>query len=315
MLDLETAAMLMTDFQHKAAAAANGTLHNDEGSIPEYSPDRSSVLDTTDYLSGSTGIPHMPWDFMPTAAPDEKAHSPASSASSSQNNNSQQPYVHMGSIQPAHSQLGNMMERQDSLGASMPPNFPTLADTFPVAGSPTSHALSPFPSMTGPVSPVDYRRSPGPSQALTLPKAPQIASDHQRVMIADKLGDGMSVPATASINLFLSTYFNLFHHHMPFLHPVSFRPESTEPALVLAVLSIGALYNFDQEQAFLLHNSSKRLVNIFLSNKEAFDSRKSPLWVMQSTLLNMLFESWSGGSQGLEWACSIKSLLANVSPS
>ena len=166
--------------------------------------------------------------------------------------------------------------------------------------------------MTGPVSPVNYRRSPGPSQALTLPKAPQLDNDDQRHVIANRIGEGISLPATASINLYLSTYFNLFHHHLPFLHPASFQPERTEPALVLAVLSIGALYNFDAEQAFVLHHGSKKLVNQFLQNKENFDSRKCPLWTMQSTLLNMLFESWSGGSQGLEWACSIKSLLANV---
>ena len=313
MLDLETAAMLMTDFQHKAAAVANGTLHNGEGSIPDYSPDRSSILES-DYLTGPSNLPHMPWDFMPQGSADEKAHSMTSSMSS-QGNRSQQDYVHMGSIQPAQSHhLPTVMERQDSLGNSMPPNFPTLADTFPVDGSPTPNALSPFPSMTGPVSPVNYRRSPGPSQALTLPKAPQLASDDHRAMIANRLGDGITIPATASINLYLSTYFNLFHHHLPFLHPVSFRPQSAEPALVLAVLSIGALYNFEPEQAFLLHHGSKKLVNQFLQNKDNFDSRKCPLWTMQSTLLNMLFESWSGGSQGLEWACSIKSLLANVSP-
>ena len=312
MLDLETAAMLMTDFQHKAAAAANGTLHNGEGSIPEYSPGRSSILESSDYLTGSTNLPHMPWDFMSQGPSEEKAHSMTSSMSS-QDNLSQQPYVHMGSIQPAQSNLPPVMERQESMGNTMPPAFPTLADPFNVSGSATPNALSPFPSMTGPVSPVNYRRSPGPSQALTLPKAPQLANDDQRAMIANRIGEGLTIPATASINLYLSTYFNLFHHHLPFLHPASFRPESTEPALVLAVLSIGALYNFDTEQAFMLHHGSKKLVNQFLQNKDNFDSRKCPLWTMQSTLLNMLFESWSGGSQGLEWACSIKSLLANVS--
>jgi Fungal specific transcription factor domain len=311
MLDLETAAMLMTDFQHKAAAAANVSLHNGEGSIPDYSPGRSSILESSDYLTASTNLPHMPWDFMSQGPSEPKAHSITSSMSS-QDNLSQQPYVHMGSIQPAQSTLPTVMERQESLGTSLPPTFPSLGDPFNVAGSPTPNALSPFPSMTGPVSPVNYRRSPGPSQALTLPKAPQIANDDHRAMIANRLGDGISIPATTSINLYLSTYFNLFHHHLPFLHPSSFKPESTEPALVLAVLSIGALYNFDTEQAFLLHHGSKKLVNQFLQNKENFDSRKCPLWTMQSTLLNMLFESWSGGSQGLEWACSIKSLLANV---
>lgn len=311
MLDLETAAMLMTDFQHKAAAAANGTLHNGEGSIPEYSPDRSSILESSDYLTGSTNLPHMPWDFMSQGPSEEKAHSMTSSMSS-QDNMSQQPYVHMGSIQPPHSNLPPTMHRQESMNHPMAPAFPTMADPFNVSGSPTPNALSPFPSMTGPVSPVNYRRSPGPSQALTLPKAPALANDDQRAIIANRIGEGLNVPATASINLYLSTYFNLFHHHLPFLHTASFRPEGTEPALVLAVLSIGALYNFDTEQAFMLHHGSKKLVNQFLQNKDNFDSRKCPLWTMQSTLLNMLFESWSGGSQGLEWACSIKSLLANV---
>jgi len=312
MLDLETAAMLMTDFQHKAAAAANGHLQNGEGSIPGYSPDRSSLLESSEYLSGAASLPHMPWDTFMSQAPSEpKAHSMTSSMSS-QDNLSQPPYVHMGSIQPHQSQLPPIMERHGSMTTSLPPAFPSLADTFPVSGSATPNALSPFPSMTGPVSPVNYRKSPGPSQPLSLPKAPQLTTDEERAMIADQLGDEITLPALPSVNLYLSTYFNLFHHHLPFLHPVTFQPVSTEPALLLAVLSIGALYNFDQEQAYLLHHGSKKLVNQFLQNKDNFDSRKCPLWTMQSTLLNMLFESWSGGAQGLEWACSIKSLLANV---
>jgi hypothetical protein len=254
----------------------------------------------------------MPWDsFMPQAPSEPKAHSMASDMSS-QDNLSQQPFVHMGSIQPNQSNLPPIMERQGSLNTSMPPNFPTLADTFPVSGTDTPNALSPFPSMTGPVSPVNYRRSPGPSQALTLPKAPQLRSDDDRARIANQLGDDITLPALATINLYLSTYFNLFHHHMPFLHPVTFRPAETPPALLLAVLSIGALYNFDSEQAYFLHHGSRKSVNLFLQGKDNFDSRKCPLWTMQSTLLNMVFESWSGGPQGLEWACSIKSLLANV---
>ncbi|KIW64731.1 hypothetical protein, variant [Phialophora macrospora] len=291
-------------------AAANGHL-NGEGSIPGYSPDRSSLLESSDYLTGTNSLPHMPWDsFMPQGPSDQKAHS--MSSMSSQDNLSQPPYVHMGSIQPHQSQLPPIMERNHSLTASLPSAFPGLADTFPVSGTPTPNALSPFPSMTGPVSPVNYRKSPGPAQPLSLPKAPQISNEDERAIIANQLVGDIALPSLPSINLYLTTYFNLFHHHLPFLHPVSFRPETTEPALLLAILSIGALYNFDQEQAYLLHHGSKKLVNQFLQNKDNFDSRKCPLWTMQSTLLNMVFESWSGGSQGLEWACSIKSLLANM---
>lgn len=310
MLDLETAAMLMTDFQHKAAAAAaNGHLHHGEGSLPDFSPDRSSVLESSDFL-GASSLPQLPWDtFMQSNPSQQKAHSLASDVSSQD----QPSFVNMSSIQSHQSSLPSIMERQDSLGTSAVQNFPTLADTFPVSGSPTPNGLSPFPSMTGPVSPVNYRRSPGPSQALTLPRAPQMSTEAEREKIANYIGSELPLPNLAYINLYLSTYFNLFHHHLPFLHPPSFRPGKSEPALLCAVLSIGALYNFDTEQAYRLHNGSKKLVNQFLQNKENFDSRKCPLWTMQSTLLNMLFESWSGGATGLEWACSIKSLLANVS--
>jgi hypothetical protein len=317
MLDLETAAMLMTDFQHKAAAAANGHLHDGDDPMHTYSPDRSLLEPPVDYLSGSATLPQMPWDTFMSQPPSEtKSHSMTSSMSSQDTHMSQSPYVHMGSIQPHQTQLPPLMDRQGSLNHTLAPQFPSLTDSFPVSGSPTPNALSPFPSMTGPVSPVNYRRSPGPSQALTLPKAPQVTSEEERSNIANQISDAdINLPPTETINLYLSTYFNLFHHHLPFLHPVSFKPGVTEPALLLAVLSIGALYNFDQEQAYILHIGSKKLANEFLQNKDNFDSRKCPLWMMQSTLLNMLFESWSGGAQALEWACSIKGLLSNVSNS
>jgi hypothetical protein len=326
MVDLETAAMLMTNFQHKAAAVANGHLHDPDSShnsLPSYSPDpdpdRGSLVESSiEYLSGVATLPQMPWDtFISQPAQDHKSHSMSSSMSSSQDTSmSQQPFANMDTIHPHQTQLPPIMERQSSLNSALAPTFPSLTDSFPVSGSPTPNALSPFPSMTGPVSPVNYRRSPGPSQALTLPVAPQLAGDSERDAIDAQLrrnDDEIDLPPTDAINQHLSTYFNLFHHHLPFLHPESFKPVIVEPALLLAVLSIGALYNFDPTQAYLLHHGSKKLVNQFLQNKDNFDSRKCPLWTMQCTLLNMIFESWSGGPGGLEWACSIKSLLANVS--
>jgi hypothetical protein len=159
--------MLMTAFQHKAAAAANGTLHNGEGSIPEYSPDHSSILRPSDYLTGSTSLPHMPWDFMSQGPSEEKVHSMTSSMLS-QDNLSQQPYVYMGSIQPAQSNLPPVVERQESIGNSLPPAFPTMADPFNVSGSPTPNDLSPFPSMTGSVFPVNLGHRPDPDTPPSL---------------------------------------------------------------------------------------------------------------------------------------------------
>ncbi|KAJ5990432.1 hypothetical protein N7522_010639 [Penicillium canescens] len=276
MVDLETAAMLMTDFQHKAAAAATGQVSERSESL---SPGRGYEP----YLSGNATLPQMPWDTL---------ISPAETGS-------------MPTLVDRHGPVGDVL----------------LSNSLPMSGNSTPNALSPYPSMTGPVSPVNYRRSPGPSQALTLPKAPQLANEMERnyvvdrVQSADSLGalpDTFQLPPTVALNRYLSTYFNLYHPHLPFLHQESFQPAHISAPLLLAVLSIGALYTFEREHAFMLHVGSKVLVNQFLQHKDNFDSRKCPLWLMQATLLNMVFESWSGDPKGLEWTCSIKSLLANM---
>ncbi|KAJ5690578.1 hypothetical protein N7462_004970 [Penicillium macrosclerotiorum] len=263
MVDLETAAMLMTDFQHKAAAAVTGQASERSESL---SPGR-----------GCPGTRLCPPPIPARCPPLVDRHGP----------------------------VGDVL----------------LSNSLPMSGNSTPNALSPYPSMTGPVSPVNYRRSPGPSQALTLPKAPQLADEMERnlvlerVQAADSLGalpDNFQIPGLLALNRYLSTYFNLYHPHLPFLHQQSFNPASAPTPLLLAVLSIGALYTFERDHAFMLHVGSKVLVNQFLQHKENFDSRKCPLWLMQSTLLNMVFESWSGDPKGLEWTCSIKSLLANM---
>ncbi|EEQ31006.1 conserved hypothetical protein [Microsporum canis CBS 113480] len=309
MVDLETAAMLMTDFQHKAAAAVTSSQHHNHGHAQESFADRASLMEpSVSYMSGNATLPQMPWDtFMADVKPtkESRASQPVSSYPST--------LQHQTLVAPT-------IERSAS-SDNLTPTMHSLVHSLPVSGNSTPNALSPYPSMTGPVSPVNYRRSPGPSQILTQPKTPQISSDAERQAIVDRLesSDNMNIlpetfkmPSTAVMNRYLSTYFNMYHHHLPFLHPATFTPKDVSSPLLLAVLSIGALYTFEREDAFMLHIGSKMLVNQFLQQKDNFDSRKCPLWAMQSTLLNMIFESWSGDSKGLEWTCSIKSLLANM---
>ncbi|KAL9116866.1 MAG: hypothetical protein Q9187_006605 [Circinaria calcarea] len=325
MVDLETAAMLMTDLHHKATAAmANRDAEAEELSTP-YSPDHTTMFDTSaPYLSTAVPLPQMPWDtFMSHSVIEPKAHSISSSLSGSQDSQlSQLSFTSASTVHPTSTHLPPMMERYPSAGDALAPALQPMNNSMSVSGSVTPNGLSPFPYMLmGPVSPVDYRRSPGPSQALTSPKAPQIQSDEDYDSIRENIKNWdtegairttCNLQSCTDVNSFLTTYFNLFHHHLPFLHPESFNPTEVSPPLLLAVLSIGALYAFNQEQAYMLHIGSKVLVSQFLQNKESFSSRKCPLWTMQSTLLNMIFASWSGDAKGLEWACSIKSLLANM---
>ena len=324
MVDLETAAMLMTDLHHKATAAMANQDEVDESATP-YSPDHTTMFDSSvPYLSSALPLPQMPWEnFMSQSVIEPKAHSISSSLSGSQDSQvSQLSFASASTVQPHPNQLPPMMERYPSAGDALAPALQSLTNSMPISGPATPNGLSPYPFMTGPVSPVDYRRSPGPSQALTTPKAPQVQTDEEYNALQENMrkcdndrttATNFQLQTRADINAYLSSYFNLFHHHLPFLHPESFSPSQVSPALLLSVLSIGALYSFNQEKAFMLHIGSKALVNQFLQNKESFSSRKCPLWTMQSTLLNMIFASWSGDPKGLEWACSIKSLLANVS--
>jgi hypothetical protein len=306
MVDIETAAMLMTDFHHKAMASQEPEpmMGEPQAVMP---PNGPALLEpAVGYPSNSVSLPQMPWDAMLPHPAAEKSHSISSAIS--------------GGVQPHPHQLPPIMERTQSGNDTLAPSF-LQNGGLSVSGLATPGALSPYPGMLGPVSPVDYRRSPGPSQQLTMTKPPQVDSDEQCMRIVDNIKeydgetallDTFRLPAITVLNRYLSTYFNLFHHHLPFLHSLSFSPTETPAPLLLAVLSIGALYTFDQDAAYMFHIGSKVLVNQFLQNKENFSSRKCPLWTMQSTLLNMIFASWSGDSKGLEWACSIKSLLANM---
>jgi hypothetical protein len=317
MVDIQAAVML-NDFHHKAMASqepeAPAEAH-DSG----MSPSGPTLMEPTVAYTqpGQMSLPQMPWDSMvPHSVSDSKVHPIATSSGESH------PAFNSASALSSHShQLPPLMERQMSGSDALAPSFPTMNGSGAVSGLGTPGALSPYPSMLGPVSPVDYRRSPGPSQALTMAKAPQVASDEECMRIYENIKhsdtenallDTFHLPSLGTLNRLLKTYFDLFHHHLPFLHPATFKPTEVSAPLLLAVLSIGALYIFDQDQAYMLHIGSKVLVNQFLQNKENFSSRKCPLWTMQATLLNMIFASWSGDPKGLEWACSIKSLLANM---
>lgn len=317
-VDIETAAMLMTDFHHKAMASQEPEGMG-EASEPIISPNGPALLEPS--VAYNAPLPQMHWEnFMAPSVTEPKAHSISSSLSGSQDG-SQLPFNTSTTAQPHPNQLPPIVEAHDSVGDALAPAFQSLSSSIPVSGFGTPEALSPYPSMLGPVSPVDYRRSPGPTQPLTVAKAPQLTSEEQCTKLFENIKkcDGESalldtfrLPGMAVVNRYLSTYFNLLHPHLPFLHPASFVPTEASAPLLLAILSIGALYTFEQDHAYMFHIGSKVLVNQFLQNKENFSSRKCPLWAMQSTLLNMIFASWSGDPKGLEWACSVKSLVANV---
>lgn len=314
MVDLETAAMLMTDLHHKATAAMRnagvGPYENRPGmAFPHHGT--ALMEPSVTYPSGAISLPQVQWDsFMPQSVTEPKSHSITSNASGSQE--SQASFTSVSTFQPHPNQLPPIVKHSASHSYNgLVPALQSMINSLPPSEAATPSQQSPLQSQM---------RAQSPSQASS-PKPPQVLSDEERNVILDNIRghdseraipESFRLPGLASLNRYLSTYFSLFHHHLPFLHPASFKPTEVSSPLLLAVLSIGALYAFDQDQAYMLHIGSKVLVNQFLQNKENFSSRKCPLWTMQSSLLNMVFASWSGDPKGLEWACSIKSLLANM---
>lgn len=314
MVDLETAAMLMTDLHHKATVAMRnaGLGPFDQGPGMAFSGTGSSLMEpSVTYPSGAISLPQVQWDaFMPQSVTEPKAHSISSSVSGSQESQrSQRSFTSVSTVQPHPSLLAPILNQSAAACNGLVPALQAMIDSLPPTAAATPRQASPSES------------APKSISQMQAPRTPQVNGDEHRIAILDNIRSADSeralletfrLPNLASLNRYLSTYFSLFHHHLPFLHPASFRPTKVSPPLLLAVLSIGALYAFDQEQAYMLHIGSKVLVNQFLQNKENFSSRKCPLWTMQSTLLNMIFASWSGDAKGLEWTCSIKSLLANM---
>jgi Fungal specific transcription factor domain len=279
MVDLETAAMLMTDLHHKATAAMRnagvGPFENGPGMA--FSHNGATLMEpSVTYPSGAISLPQ--WDaFMPQSVSEPKAHSISSSGSGSQDSRASFPSV--STQHPRSNQLPPIVGQPASGYNELVPALQAMINSLPATAATTPGHNSPSAAPNGPQSPTDHRKSPSLMHQASAPKAPQVWTDEERNIILDNIrnNDGeraipesFRLPGLASLNRFLSTYFNLFHHHLPFLHPASFEPTRASPPLLLAILSIGALYAFDQDQAYMLHIGSKVLVSQFLQNKENF---------------------------------------------
>ena len=220
--DMETAAVLMTELHHAAAAA----MVDQEQMLLREKSRRSMSSDyeiQVPYTSGAIHVQNMStWD-PPT---------PSSST---------------GPDFPRNS------ESQDWNTLQLPVAHPTSMERSFSAEPPRSYAASPNPYFAGFASPSGLSAHSTPP-----PTPPTVKSDQERNMILDNIKDidtekavldRFRLPSKSGLNRYLTAYFNLFHHHLPFLHMATFTPGSIAPPLLLAVLSIGALYTFEKEQA------------------------------------------------------------------
>ena len=60
---------------------------------------------------------------------------------------------------------------------------------------------------------------------------------------------GFLLPSRDSLNLYLNAYFESFHPHLPFIHPSTFNPSTSNLELVLSIAAAGAQYRFEHQQS------------------------------------------------------------------
>jgi hypothetical protein len=139
----------------------------------------------------------------------------------------------------------------------------------------------------------------------------------------------VSLPSTADLRRYVSAYMIYFHPHMPFLHLPSLSFDS--PAftntfnsahtfgdgiargggcLILAMAAIGASYEYEHGIANDLFEHAKSMIILFLDNLQQRRSHtmmtsgppKTPLWLVQAMLLNIIYGHQCGDRKSAEIA-------------
>ncbi|KAJ5708861.1 hypothetical protein N7493_010195 [Penicillium malachiteum] len=91
-------------------------------------------------------------------------------------------------------------------------------------------------------------------------------SEDQRFRLAASLEDFRNVipdftlPSRHTLTRYLTSYFEGFHPHIPFIHVPTFRFNECSPELVLAIMTIGAQYRFEHRNAEKIFHVSKAIL-------------------------------------------------------
>ncbi|KAF3926289.1 hypothetical protein ABW20_dc0109493 [Dactylellina cionopaga] len=170
------------------------------------------------------------------------------------------------------------------------------------------------------------------------------ASQHQRryssaqspPMHAHRPSFTVQLPGTQDLQRYVQGYIKHFHPHMPFFHiatldfssPLYAANQKTDNllglsgfaggggCLVLSMSAIGALYEGDYNTAKEIYEAAKKMIHIFIDNRRKASvtaalsgngkdgSSSTPLWLVQSMLLNVVFGLNSGEHMSSDLAMS-----------
>ena len=158
-----------------------------------------------------------------------------------------------------------------------------------------------------------------------------------------------SLPSTYDLQRYVAAYIQYFHPHLPFLHvpTLSFDSPaytsdvrsvsaqtnySTEiigggGCLILAMAAIGALYEFDVAASKELFDQAKKIIQLYLEERRKADlaaavngaaghvdnsAQNTPLWLVQSMLLNVIYGHNCGDKKTAEIASTHCAALVSL---
>lgn len=76
----------------------------------------------------------------------------------------------------------------------------------------------------------------------------------------DVVDAGFQLPSRHALTRYLTSYFQGFHLHMPFIHPQTWRILETPLELILAVATVGAQYSFEHRVSERLFHAGKAIL-------------------------------------------------------
>ena len=160
--------------------------------------------------------------------------------------------------------------------------------------------------------------------------------------------NSISLPSTYDLQRYVAAYIQYFHPHLPFLHipTLSFdSPAYTSDirsmnaqtyhteivggggCLILAMAAIGALFEFDTAVSKELFDQAKRIIQLYLEERRKADmaaamngaathadnsAQNTPLWLVQSMLLNVIYGHNCGDKTSAEIASTHCAALVSL---
>ncbi|EEH49609.2 zinc finger protein [Paracoccidioides brasiliensis Pb18] len=159
-----------------------------------------------------------------------------------------------------------------------------------------------------------------------------------------------TLPSTIDLQRYIAAYVNYFHPHMPFLHIPTLDFDAPEYSsslknpnglgssgsttitngggcLILSMAAIGALYEFETAMSKELFESAKKMIQVYLEQRRKADMsatlnrtssprdnsvHNTPLWLVQTMLLNVIYGHNSGDKTSADIASTHCAALVSL---